>query len=176
MTGLDAGVFRMIELRLAKSHKLGLAVRSRSFCTPGGISIDASYVRHLMKRLAKKAEIDNRVHAHELRPTHASELAAERKPLNVIQAELGHSSLATTNAYLQHIQPQDLIDEMQARRPWIPEKWREDLTHEPPRSGASRGSVVSDSWLLKMAASKPVRAGIQECTLCDPARAVWFRL
>jgi integrase len=47
--------------------------------------------------------------------------AAERKPMNVIQAQLGHGSLATTSRYLDHIRPQQLIDEMQQREPWEPD-------------------------------------------------------
>ena len=82
--------------------------------------MDTSYVRHLMKRLATKAGIEKRVHAHGLRHTLAAELAAERKPMNVIQAQLGHGSLATTSRYLDHIRPQQLIDEMQQREPWNP--------------------------------------------------------
>jgi integrase len=45
----------------------------------------------------------------------AAELAREAVPMNAIQAQLGHSSLATTNRYLDHIQPQQLTDVMKAR-------------------------------------------------------------
>jgi integrase len=38
-------------------------------------------------------------------------------PLNLVQAQLGHSSLATTDRYLRHIAPQQLIDAVQ-RRAW----------------------------------------------------------
>jgi len=41
--------------------------------------------------------------------------------MNVIQAQLGHGSLATTSRYLDHIRPQQLIDEMQQRAPWDPD-------------------------------------------------------
>jgi integrase len=41
--------------------------------------------------------------------------------MNVIQAQLGHGSLATTSRYLAHIHPQQLIDEMQRREPWDPD-------------------------------------------------------
>ena len=101
--------------------ELGLGRRSRLFCTLEGKPIDSSYVRHLMKRLAAKAGIEKRVHAHGLRHTLAAELASERKPMNVIQAQLGHGSLATTSRYLDHIRPQQLIDEMQQREPWDPD-------------------------------------------------------
>jgi integrase len=53
--------------------------------------------------------------------TLAAELAAEHVPMNVIQAQLGHGSLATTSRYLDHIRPQQLIDEMMQRKPWDPD-------------------------------------------------------
>jgi hypothetical protein len=62
-----------------------------------------------MPRLAAKANIEKRVHAHGLRHTHASELAREGVPMNVIQAQLGHSNLGTTSRYLAHIAPAEVI-------------------------------------------------------------------
>jgi site-specific recombinase XerD len=120
LTGIDPHSFAAIDRWIDRRKELGLARRSRLFCTLAGKPIDTSYVRHLMKRLATKAGIERRVHAHGLRHTLASELAAERKPMNVIQAQLGHGSLATTSRYLDHIRPQQLIDEMQQREPWDP--------------------------------------------------------
>jgi integrase len=38
----------------------------------------------------------------------------------VIQAQLGHSSLATTSRYLAHIAPRELIEAMQKRPAWRP--------------------------------------------------------
>jgi integrase len=35
--------------------------------------------------------------------------------MNVIQAQLGHSSLATTSRYLAHVAPQEVIDAMRSR-------------------------------------------------------------
>ena len=52
---------------------------------------------------------------HGLRHAHAHELAREHTPMNLIQAQLGHSSLAITDAYLRKIAPQEVIDAMQAR-------------------------------------------------------------
>ena len=68
-------------------------------------------------RVAPRAGIEKRVHPHALRHSHAAELARERLPVNLIQAQLGHSSLATTSRYLAHIAPEDLIEAMQ-RREW----------------------------------------------------------
>jgi integrase len=75
----------------------------------------ASYVRTLLPRLAKKAGIEKRV-PYGLRHTYAYELSvAEGKPAPLIQAALGHSSLATTNRYLRHIAPAELIGTMRSR-------------------------------------------------------------
>lgn len=73
------------------------------FCSLQGQRLDASYVRRLLPRLAAKAGIDRRVHAHMLRHSHAFELAMERVPLHVVQAQLGHSSLRTTSRYVSHL-------------------------------------------------------------------------
>ncbi len=119
--GIDAASFASIERWMDRRKELRLTGRSRLFCTLQGKPIDSSYIRHMMKRLGSKAGIEKRVHAHGLRHSLAAELAAERKPMNVIQAQLGHGSLATTSRYLAHIRPQQLIDEMQARDAWEPE-------------------------------------------------------
>ncbi len=87
------------------------------FCTLQGKTLQTRYVRTLLPRLARKAGIAKRVHAHGLRHTHAAELAAEGVPPNQIQRQLGHASLATTSRYLDHIAPQDLVDAMR-RREW----------------------------------------------------------
>ena len=74
-----------------------------------------SYVRALLPRLSRKVGIDKRVYAHGLRHTHAFELANERHPLHVIQHPLGHSSLATTNRYINHLAPQEVVETMRGR-------------------------------------------------------------
>lgn len=89
---------------------LGLDGRQRVFCTLSGAPLKDAYVRALLPRLARKAGVEKRVHAHGLRHSHAAELAAEGLPMNLVQAQLGHSSLATTDRYLRHIAPQQLID------------------------------------------------------------------
>jgi integrase len=54
-------------------------------------------------------------HTHGLRHACAAELAAEGIPVNVIQQQLGHASLATTSRYLAHVAPQQLLDTMRKR-------------------------------------------------------------
>jgi integrase len=65
--------------------------------------------------LARKAGIEKRVHPHGLRHTHAYELMMEGVPVPIIQQQLGHSSLATTDRYVGHLAPIDLIARMQER-------------------------------------------------------------
>ena len=66
-------------------------------------------------RLAKKAGIEKRVHPHGLRHTHAAELREEGVDIAIISRQLGHSSIATTARYLDHIAPQTVIDTVRAR-------------------------------------------------------------
>jgi site-specific recombinase XerD len=113
--GLDDGAFDVIERWLERRPALQLTGRQPLFCTLDGAPLKSSYVRTLLPRLARKAGIEKRVHAHGLRHSHAAELAAEGHPVNLIQAQLGHTSLATTDRYLRHIAPQQLVDATRAR-------------------------------------------------------------
>jgi site-specific recombinase XerD len=66
-----------------------------------GTEIDQSYVRHLLPRLARRAGIEKRVHAHGLRHAYALELEREGAQVSVIRDLLGHSSAAVTDLYLR---------------------------------------------------------------------------
>jgi site-specific recombinase XerD len=113
--GLDPTAFAVIERWLDRRSSLGINSRALLFCTLDGKPLATAYVRALLPRLAKRAEIEKRVHAHGLRHTHAAELAREGVPVNVIQAQLGHASLAVTDRYIRHIAPEQLIEAMRAR-------------------------------------------------------------
>jgi site-specific recombinase XerD len=113
--GLDPGAFAVLERWLDTRTKRGVSGRVPVICTLRGRPVHSAYVRALLPRLARRAGIEKRVHAHGLRHTHAAELALEGKPMNLIQAQLGHASLATTNRYLAHIAPAQLIEAMRAR-------------------------------------------------------------
>lgn len=112
---LDPGAWAILQRWLDRRVTLGISGRSMVFCTLRGGQLKTSYVRGLLPRLAGKAGIERRVHAHALRHSFAAELAAERTPLNVVQCLLGHSSLATTDAYLRHINPVVAIETLRAR-------------------------------------------------------------
>jgi len=113
--GFDSTAFAMIEQWLDRRAALRINGRHRLFCTLDGKPLKTAYVRALLPRLAAKAGIEKRVHAHGLRHTHAAELAREGVPMNVIQAQLGHTNIATTSRYLAHIAPAEVIRVMQGR-------------------------------------------------------------
>lgn len=85
------------------------------FCTLHGHALSQSYVRKMLKRKATESGLRKRVHPHGMRHTHAAELALEGVPINVISKQLGHSNIATTSHYLDHIAPQQVIEAMRQR-------------------------------------------------------------
>ena len=75
----------------------------RLFCTLAGGPLSDDYVRGLLRRLGTKAGVPKRVHPHGLRHTFAVELEAAGTPVTVISKLLGHSSVAVTARYLDHL-------------------------------------------------------------------------
>lgn len=96
-TATDA-LARWIDTRKSLSLKNGPL-----FCTLDGGQLYPQYVRLLLGRLADKAGIDKRVHPHGLRHTFADELRAAGVDVVVISKLLGHSSIAVTSRYLDHL-------------------------------------------------------------------------
>jgi integrase len=72
----------------------------------------------MLPRLARLAGIAKRVHAHGLRHTHAAELRAEGIDIGIISKQLGHTSIATTIRYLDHIAPRAVVEAV-AGRVWM---------------------------------------------------------
>jgi site-specific recombinase XerD len=82
----------------------GLGLRNGPlFCTLDGGPLSDRYVRNLMHRLADRAGIEKRVHPHGMRHTFAGELRAAGMDVVAISKLLGHSSIAVTNRYLDHL-------------------------------------------------------------------------
>jgi site-specific recombinase XerD len=114
--GVDEQTAALLQRWLDRRRALRVGARARVFCTLRGGRVDASYVRRLLPRLAHKAGVERRVHAHGLRHTYAAELAREHTPINVIRDALGHSSLAVTDRYLRDVAPMHVIETMRVRR------------------------------------------------------------
>jgi site-specific recombinase XerD len=103
VVGLDAGTAALVQRWIDVRRKRGIDGRSLVFSTLNGATIQQSYVRHLLPRLARRAGIDKRVHAHGLRHAYAVELEREGATVSAIRDLLGHSSLAVTDRYLRRL-------------------------------------------------------------------------
>ncbi|MBL8841969.1 MAG: tyrosine-type recombinase/integrase [Planctomycetes bacterium] len=101
----------------------GVGARAPYFCTlahaaagplptePGG-ALAREYVARVLKRLARRAGIDKRVHPHGLRHSHADLLRRRGFDMQQIRKQLGHASLEITGRYLDHLGSNDLSERM----------------------------------------------------------------
>ena len=115
VVGLDPGAMAILSRWIDIRRSLGMNGHAALFCTLQGGPLKSSYLRTLLPRLARKAGIEKRVHPHGLRHTRAYELMMEGVPVPIIQQQLGHTSLATTDRYVSHLAPVDVISHMQHR-------------------------------------------------------------
>ena len=93
---------RWLDTRKALAHERGWK-NGPLFCTLDGGPVSDDYVRGMLHRLAGRAGIEQRVHPHALRHSFAAELEARGVPVSVISKLLGHSSIAVTARYLDHL-------------------------------------------------------------------------
>ncbi len=114
--GIDPGASPVIQQwvdlrreRLAPPREVPL------FCSQKCRRMSNSMVREMLKRNAARAGIEKRVHPHGLRHTMAYELLMEGVPIPIIQRQLGHTSLQTTDTYLSHIAPRQVLETITAR-------------------------------------------------------------
>lgn len=109
VVGCDAGTLQKLkdylELRTSKSQFL--------FVSHTGKRLDNSYLRKLASRHGVKAGIEKRVHVHGFRHTGACMLADAGVSMRIIQKQLGHSSLAVTDRYLDHLGAGEVVDALQ---------------------------------------------------------------
>jgi len=89
-------------------RELGISGRKALFCTLDGKPLSDAYCRQMISRAADRTNIQKRIHLHQLRHSHAVLLAERHVPMNKIQKQLGHASLATTSVYLDSISSADL--------------------------------------------------------------------
>ena len=117
--GLDADACGLVGRWIDRRATLGITGHKPVFCTLEGKPLSTAYVRTMLHRLGEKAGIEKRVHPHGLRHTMATEMLREGFDLVTIQRQLGHRSLATTETYLRHLSPEDLIRAVRGRS-WRP--------------------------------------------------------
>jgi site-specific recombinase XerD len=96
----DDALARWLDMRRALP---GIGARAKLFCTLTGTPLSDDYVRGLLHRLGAKAGIAKRVTPHSFRHTFAVELEAAGTPVTTISKLLGHSSVAVTSRYLNHL-------------------------------------------------------------------------
>jgi integrase/recombinase XerD len=70
----------------------------------GGGPLDPSQVRRIVYAAAHKAGLEQKVSPHWFRHAHASHALDRSAPIHLVQATLGHASVATTGRYL-HARP-----------------------------------------------------------------------
>jgi site-specific recombinase XerD len=114
VVGVDAGTVALVGRWLELRRSRGINGRTL-FCSLQGRPMDQSYVRHLLPRLARKAGVERRVHAHGLRHAFAVDMVRSGAPLYVVRDALGHSSVATTQLYLSRVGAHEAVDAMRSR-------------------------------------------------------------
>jgi integrase len=120
VVGLDPPAFAVLDRWLNVRREIGVPRGAPVFCTITtgnlGRPLGAAYWREAIKKLGVKAGIEKRVHSHGLRHTHAVELMREGVPGLIISRQLGHSSLAITQHYMDHLEPGEVVEIMRARQ------------------------------------------------------------
>ena len=76
------------------------------FLSRKGGALDPSAVHRVVKAAAARAGLGPEVSAHWLRHAHASHSLNRGAPIHLVQATLGHASVATTGRYL-HARPSE---------------------------------------------------------------------
>lgn len=99
---LPASVWRSVTALRGAAAPDAPVFRSRS----RGGHLDKTAVHRVVKRAARRAGLPGAVSAHWLRHAHASHALDNRAPISLVQATLGHASVATTGRYL-HARPDD---------------------------------------------------------------------
>lgn len=93
----------------AERVELGLSRLQPYFCVLNGPTrgqrLHDAYLRELLKLLAKNAGIDKRIHPHCLRHAYASFLLDADMSIHFIAKMLGHTSIAITERYADHVNP-----------------------------------------------------------------------
>lgn len=86
--------------------RAGAGGESPVFLSRRGGALDVSQIRRIVYRAAERAGIGKKVSPHWIRHAHASHALDHGAPIHLVQATLGHASIATTGRYL-HARPAD---------------------------------------------------------------------
>lgn len=101
---LSANTWKVLAAIRAGAGPDDFVFRSRK--THNGTQLDRRQVHEIVKAAAARAGLPPEVSAHWLRHAHASHSLDRGAPIHLVQATLGHASVATTGRYL-HARPTD---------------------------------------------------------------------
>lgn len=122
VVAFDRAACESVQRWLDVRARLGFTGAEPAFCVvvgpTAGAKINGPYVRALMVQLCEKAGIDKRVSFHTLRHFYASTLLDGGAPIHFIKQMLGHSSIAITEAYADHISPSRVIEFLRNDMSW----------------------------------------------------------
>jgi integrase/recombinase XerD len=96
---MPSSVWNSVQLLRNDAKENAPVFRSRK-----GGHLDESQIWRIVRKAAKRAGIEKEVSCHWLRHAHASHALDRGAPIHLVQATLGHSSVATTGRYL-HARP-----------------------------------------------------------------------
>jgi integrase/recombinase XerC len=113
--GIDSQTRDLIQRWRLRRERLALGDDGLLFCTLAGEELKAAYVRELLPRLARRAEITKRVHPLGLRYTCAAEMSAEGLGTALIEMHLGVAATGSARRYLVRYSPDEVIAAAQAR-------------------------------------------------------------
>lgn len=112
VVGLPTDTLDAIDLWMREREARGVQPGGYLFPTLQGAKLCTSHFRHLLPRLARKAGLAKRAHAHGFRHSGAVRMLRAGKNVRIISKALGHSNLATTQTYLDHFSPDEVIRAM----------------------------------------------------------------
>lgn len=124
---LNAGIWEQLAALRGTAGPEQLVFPSRT-----GRRLDRGRVRVILRRAARLAGVSEPVSPHWLRHAHASHALEHGAPIHLVQATLGHSSVATTSSYL-HARPGDSSARFLAFEIFSPEPSRIRLPLFPTR-------------------------------------------
>lgn len=111
-----ASVAPLVEEWKRERKRLGVTGSAPLFCTLAGEAIDTSYMRAMVKRIARRAGLDpSKVSPHVLRHSFATELLDEGFNIRQVQEALRHADVSTTMVYT-HVYDAALRERIQRRK------------------------------------------------------------
>lgn len=102
---LSAATWKVLTV-LRGARATGASADAPVFLSRKGGQLDPSAVHRIVKAAAARAGLASDVSAHWLRHAHASHALDRGAPIHLVQATLGHASVATTGRYL-HARPSE---------------------------------------------------------------------